>query len=287
MISINHFHYLYFRFLCASALLDLHAINQRQSLSTNLTLLTPPAVPRRHSTLERSHSFHEDVNVTHDQDEIKHSFDNSMSNPTGEPVSFFVTGSSSNVPQSTSAMDIQVSSPAPGITPHAGKAPDGDYASIAVTPVFHSTFSRPSPLSQLLRRAEETDPSNQPTSNPNIVRQPQPVIQFGSFLTSSELEALELRLETLLNAKLQQFMVISTPGGPTDAVDSSVERESAGMIQSSSAAQRVPIEAPGKRRSFRHKANNETSDPCATKDRNHECNYLSRSTRNSRCSSSL
>ena len=90
--------------------------------------------------------------------------------------------------------------------------------------------------------------------------QPQSVIQIGSFVTSSELDALEQTLETLDNDRLQQSMAVSSPGGPTVAADSSVERQSAGMIQSSSTAQRAPIESPGKRRSFRLNLNNETSN---------------------------
>ena len=55
-------------------------------------------------------------------------------------------------------------------------------------------------------------------------------------------------------------MAVSSPGGPIAAADSSVERESDGMVQSSS----IPIESPGKKRSFRHNLSKGTSDPCAT-----------------------
>ena len=88
--------------------------------------------------------------------------------------------------------------------------------------------------------------------------------QASSFVTSSKLEALEQRLETLVNAKLQQTMTVCLPREKLPAVDSSVNRDSPGAAASSSSARRLFTGSPGKTRSYRHESNTETSDLCAT-----------------------
>ena len=62
-----------------------------------------------------------------------------------------------------------------------------------------------------MHRHGELEPTNHPDRIPNIVSRPQPVFQFSNFVASSELEALEQRLETLDSAKLQQSMAVNTP----------------------------------------------------------------------------
>ena len=230
------FFHLYFRFLYTSALLDLHPINQEQSSSTRLALLTSPAVPFHHSTPERGHSFAEDVDITCDPDGIKHSFDHSMSNPTGDPVSFLDSDNNSNAAQSTSAMDFQIIVLVSTTAVTEENIPEGERPSGAITPVQQGVFSQNSPFSQFLQRTEGNEPNEQSSSNPIIENQPQPPVQTSSFVTSSELEALEQRLETLVNAKLQQTMTVNLPREKLPVVVFSVNRDSPGAVASSSSA---------------------------------------------------
>ena len=255
--------HLYFRFLHASALLDLHPINQEQSSFTRLALLTPPTVPLHLSTPKRGHSFYEDVDITCDPDGIKHSFDHSMSNPTGDPISFLDSVNNSNAAQSTSAMDSQIYVLVSTTAVTEENLPEGESPSGVITPVQQGVFSQSSPFSQILQRTGGNEPNEQSSSNPIIENQPQPPVQTSSFVTSSELENLAQRLETLVNAKLQQTMTVSLPREKLPVVDSSVKRDSPGAVASSS-ARRIFTGSPRKRRSYRHESNTETSDLCAT-----------------------
>ena len=223
--------------------------------------MTSPTVPLHQSTPARSHSFDEFVDVTRDPDGIKHSFDHSMSNPTCDPVSFLGTDDNPNVAQSADVMDTQVDAPASVTAKNEGNAPEGEYPFRAITPVLHSTISRVSPFSQFLRRSEEAEPNEQLNNSPNIVSRPQTLVQFGRFVTSSELEALEQRRETLVNSRLRHSMAVSSPGGHPIAVSTSVGKEPFRLVHCSSTARQVPVESPGKRR---HNFGNETSDPCVT-----------------------
>ena len=55
-------------------------------MSTDVTLLTTPTVPLHHSVPERGYSYHEESDLTYDQDGIKHSFDDSVPHPTSEAI---------------------------------------------------------------------------------------------------------------------------------------------------------------------------------------------------------
>ena len=59
-------------------------------------------------------------------------------------------------------------------------------------------------------------------------------------------------------------MTVSLPRQKLLTVDSSVDRDSAGAVPSSSSARRLFTGSPGKRRSYRNEPNTETSDLCAT-----------------------
>ena len=187
-----------------------------------------------------------------------------MSNPTGDPISFLGTDDNPNVTLSADVMVTQADVPALATAINEGNAPEGEYPTRAITPEPHGTFSRASPFSQFLRPSEGADPNEQPNNSPNIKGRPQTLVQFGSFVTSSELEALEQRLETLVNSRLQQSMAVSSPGGTPDAASTSVGKVPVRLGQSSSTGSEVPVSSPGKRRSYRHSLSNETSDPYAT-----------------------
>ena len=83
--------------------------------------------------------------------------------------------------------------------------------------------------------------SQEPATN----AQPLPVTQFGNFVTSSDLEALEQRLETLVSTKLEQSMSTHTleRSEPTTGPSGG---ESTRTNQRRSATERTPITSPEK-----------------------------------------
>ena len=101
--------------------------------------------------------------------------------------------------------------------------------------------------------------SQEPATN----AQPLPVTQIGNFVTSSDLEALEQRLETLVSTKLEQSMSTHTleRSEPTTGPSGG---ESTRTNQQRSATERTPITSPEKRRSLRRSYNTENSDQVQT-----------------------
>ena len=111
-----------------------------------MTVLTS-VVPLHQSTPEPERSFCETVNVTLDQDGIKHSFDHSMTSPK-EPVSFLATSVDSNL-----QLILGVTGEQPdclnSIAPAGEKKslPD-ECSSRATTPMLEGVHSRTSPTTR-------------------------------------------------------------------------------------------------------------------------------------------
>ena len=219
-------------------------------------------VPLHQSTPEPERSFCETVNVTLDQDGIKLSFDHSMTSPK-EPVSFLATSVDSKL-----QLFLDVTGEQPdclnSIAPAGEKKslPD-ECSSRATTPMLEGVHSRTSPTTRYLGQLAVTAPNEQGCQEPATNAQSLPLPQFGNFVTSSDLEALEQRLETLVSTKLEQSMSAHVverselTTGPSGGKSTPTE-------QRRSAAERTPITSPGKRRSLRRSYNTETSDPVQT-----------------------
>ena len=133
----------------------------------------------------------------------------------------------------------------------------GDYSYVGRDPF--SNF----PNHTLLGSTCSNSPAEQESREPATNAQSLPVTQFGNFVTSSDLEALEQRLETLVSTKLEQSMSAHAVerSEPTTGLSGG---EPTRTNQRRSAAERTPITSPGKRRSLRHSYNTETSDPVQT-----------------------
>ena len=89
--------------------------------------------------------------------------------------------------------------------------------------------------------------NNQPGQHPNTGSQQQPEMQFGNFLTSSDLKALEQRLEVLVSKELEQSMAANFPIGPAPDLESSFEIESPGLVQPSNTTKKISITSLMKR----------------------------------------
>ena len=105
----------------------------------------------------------------------------------------------------------------------------------------HSRTSTTRYLGQLAVTAPTEQESREPATNAQLI----PVTQFGNIVTSSDLEALEQRLETLVSTKLEQSMSAHTVerSEPTTGPSGG---ESTRTNQRRSAAERTPITSPRK-----------------------------------------
>ena len=226
-----------------------------------MTVLTSVA-PLHQSTPEPERSFCETVNVTLDQDGIKHSFDHSMTSPK-EPVSFLATSIDSNLHLILDVTGEQPDCSNPNAPAGERRTLPDECSSRATTPMLEGVHSRTSPTTRYLGQLAVTAPAEQESKEPATVAQSLSVTQFGNFVTSSDLEALEQRLETLASTKFEQSMSAHAverselTTGPSGG-------ESTWTNQRRSAAERTPITSPGKRRPLRRSYNTETSDPVQT-----------------------
>ena len=169
-----------------------------------MTVLTSVA-PLHHSTPEPERSFCETVNVTLDQDGIKHSFDHSMTS-LKEPVSFLATSIDSNLHLILDVTGEQPDCSNPNAPAGERRTLPDECSSRATTPMLEGIHSRTSPTTRYLGQLAVTAPVEQESREPDTNAQSLPVTQFGNFVTSSDLEALEQRLETLVSTKLEQSM---------------------------------------------------------------------------------
>ena len=117
---------------------------------------------------------------------------------------------------------------------------------------------------QYLNRPEATSPFDHLVQNPVIVSQPRPATRFDNFVTSSNLEVLQQRLERLVSTKLDQSMALNTHEGHTVVACSSGEKESTKSIQIRSSVQQPLTTSPGKRRSFWQDHNTEICEQYQT-----------------------
>ena len=150
------------------------------------------------STPEPERSFCETVNVTLDQDGIKHSFDHSMTSPK-EPVSFLATSIDSNFQLVFDVTGEQPDCVNPIAPAGERRSLPDECSSRATTPMLEGVHSRTSPTTRYLGQLAVTAPTEQESREPATNAQSLRVTQFGNFVTSSDLEALEQRLETLVS----------------------------------------------------------------------------------------
>ena len=226
-----------------------------------MTVLTS-VVPLHQSSPEPERSFYEAVNVTLDQDGIKHSFDHSMTS-LKEPVCFLATSIDSNLQLVPDVTGEQPDCLNPAAPVDERRSPPDECSSQATTPMLEGVHSRTSSTTRYFGRLKVTAPTEQESQESATNAQSLPVTQFGNFVTSSDLEALEQRLETLVSTKLEQSMSAQTleRSEPTTGPSGG---ESTRTNQRRSAAERTPITSPGKRRSLRRSYNTEKSDQVQT-----------------------